>query len=212
MYQCLKSKGITVDYAHMQALNQAGQLNPTLLNKPEVAACITEVGGLQVFITSSQTIKFVQQLAEQLGLKPLLHTVMTSLLGSEMTNQIIALLSSRHRGFFDGISNLWGAISEGASNAWDAISNGASNFIDYIANVVSNIYDSAADQFSQVQQIATMFIQGGIVYAQQLGTQGAQAMIDFIAPYHSDLGALYDQIVNELTSIYTGLTLPTFGY
>lgn len=212
LYQCLKDKGITVDYEHLQALNAAGQLNPSLVNKPEVAECLVAVGGIQAVITGSATISFIQQLADQLGLKPLLHSVMNQLLGPELTAQIIALLNQRHRGFFDGLSNLWNVISEGASNAWDAISNGASNFVDYIANVISGIYDSAVDQFTQVQQIATMFIQGGIAYAQQLGVQGAQALLNFIAPYHSDLGVLYDQIVNELTAIYGNLlTLPIFG-
>jgi len=118
------------------------------------------------------------------------------------------------RGFF---GDIWNTVGNVAGNVWDGVSNtavnawnGVTNFGQYVASVAVESFNNVVTTLDVVKQFAIAFIQGGIHTAQMATQQAAQEFIDFLAPYAQDLGLLWDQTVAQLTSVWNGLTIPTW--
>jgi hypothetical protein len=101
LIQCLKqqvaAEGEVLDYAHIQALNVAGNLNADyLLASPAVQLCLNQAGGAANVITTSPIIAQIQAAVASLNLQTIVHNVLNQLLGEELGGQLIALLAQVH--------------------------------------------------------------------------------------------------------------------
>ncbi|XP_055343678.1 uncharacterized protein LOC129591857 [Paramacrobiotus metropolitanus] len=215
-YKCLKENGLTVTFEWVQQLSQNNQLNADLLDDPVIAHCIEQGGGLESIVAGSQIIDFVEAIVEPLGLSALIDQTIISVLGEELGSAIIAAINSR--GLFgdiwNGVSNaavnIWDGVSGAAVNAWNNLSQGVINVGQYIATLATETFNSAAEKFEIIKQLAVAFLQGAITTAHFATQQAAQEFINYLSEFASDLGHLYDNVVNQLTAIWDGLYIPTW--
>ena len=95
-------------------------------------------------------------------------------------------------------------FQQGKSLVGDAFSSVGS----FIASVAQNAIQTLEAKIEEIKQFVTQFVVNGMQTAQQMTFEAAQNLINFLQPFKDDLGAVYNQLVDQLSSIYAGLVLP----
>jgi len=211
-YKCMQENGVEVTYEYIRNLYYSDQLNANLLQDPVIDYCVQQAGGLEALISGSAVVDMASGMANSLGIASMIDAVIIQVVGPELGNMIINAINAR--GFF---GDIFGAVGNAASNVWDAVSNtavnawnGVTDIGQYIAGVAVETVNSAFTTFEVVKQLAVAFIQGGIHTAYIATQEAAQNFVDFLTPFAQDLGVLYDQTISQLTSMWDGLTIPSW--
>lgn len=139
---------------------------------------------------NSNIAQWIATAINSLGMSPLLQNAITTVLGEDLANYILGHFNAGGKGLFDGISSVASSLTAAAQQA-----------LANIGNTISQIVAVASSNFEQLQQIATQFAQEALAQAATTASEAAQQFLDFIKPYQQDLGALYEQVVAQVSTI-----------
>jgi phage-related protein len=121
-------------------------------------------------------LAYAQNLVNQLNLPQLLQNAASALFAQ-----------LQGRGVF---SDIWNQVQAAGQQAWAAIQ-----------SVISNVTTVAGNAFNQVQALAQSFVSEATTEITTITSQAASDFLNFLKPYQQDLGALYDQVAAQVTSI-----------
>jgi hypothetical protein len=188
LYQCLVGKGLELEYQHLADLYYSNQLLGEFeAARPLVRECIEEMGGLGVIHDIVRPhVATILNLLEALNIRDIVHDTLISIIGQDLYDIYVA------------------PVLNGKSLVGDAFSSVGS----FIASVAQNAIQTLEAKIEEIKQFVTQFVVNGMQTAQQMTFEAAQNLINFLQPFKEDLGAVYNQLVDQLSSIYAGLVLP----
>jgi len=194
LYQCLIGKGLQIEYQHLADLYYSGELLAAAQAAREpLRQCIEEQGLDAIHAAVAPYVPAIVGLLDSLNIRDIVHDTIIAIIGQDLYDQyVLPVLNAK--GFF--------------GNAITAITQGAQQLGQYIASVAQNAIQTLQEKIEAIKEMAAQFVAQGLQTAQNLTFQAAQNLISFLEPYKEDLGILYNQVVDQLTSIYSGLVLP----
>lgn len=189
LYQCLVGKGLQIEYAHLAELYYADQLQAAFDNsRPVVRECIEEMGGLNVIHDIVRPyVPAVLNLLDLLNIRDIVHETLITIIGQDLYDQYVLPVLNGKRGL---IGDAFSSVGQ------------------FIASVAQSAITSLQEKIEEIKQFVTTFIANGMQTAQQITFEAAQNLVNFLQPYKEDLGLLYNQLIDQLSSIYTSLTIP----
>jgi hypothetical protein len=87
------------------------------------------------------------------------------------------------------------------SDAWNSISNAASQAVDSVQAWIHNAVTVGGNAFNQVQALAQSFVSQATNEIHTITSQAASEFLAFLKPYQQDLGALYTNVANQVSSL-----------
>jgi polyhydroxyalkanoate synthesis regulator phasin len=111
-----------------------------------------------------------------------------------LTGFLTSVLPGQQRGLWDSIGGWWGQLTGAAAQAWAQLSAQMSVIIDHVV---------ATGQASvhQIQEFATQFIEDATAHATTISADAADQILAFLEPYQHDLGGLWQQVLQTVSSI-----------
>jgi phage-related protein len=124
----------------------------------------------------------VQSVVAQINLPQLLqHAV----------SQVLGLVGLQGRNVF---SDAWTQVQSLGSQAWASLQ-----------SVVSNITTAAGSAFDQISTLAQDFLSEASNEIHTITSQAATEFLAFLKPYQQDLGALYTNVANQISSLISSV-------
>jgi hypothetical protein len=132
-----------------------------------------------------------------------LHSIITSVLGNlglpegvinVLTGFLTSLFPGEQRGLWDTLGGWWGQLTGAAAQAWAALSA-------QMSQIVQSVVAGGQAGVQQIQSFASQFLQDASAHAGTISAEAAQQVLAFLAPYQHDLGNLWQQVLETVSSI-----------
>jgi hypothetical protein len=91
------------------------------------------------------------------------------------------------------------------SDAWNSLSNAASQAAASVQAWISNAVTVGGNAFNQVQALAQAFVTQASDEIHAITSQAATEFLAFLKPYQQDLGALYTNVANQVSSLISSV-------
>lgn len=162
--------------------------------------------GLFDFLGSFDLEAIIQQikdhihgLVSQIDILAVAQTVLSEHLNlpgpivSFILGHLDGLLNNNSRGLFDTV--------------WQHLSGLTASLVEQIQTIAQSLIASGTQSFNQIQALAQQFVDHAQTEAAEITGAAAQQLLEFLAPYQQDLGALWEQVQSQVAGIISVLPI-----